>query len=53
VLTLLHPKTGKVRVKGGTNTRNETLHGRLKTELLSILDTLPEATLKDVRVQGP
>lgn len=43
MLTLLHPKTGQVRVKGVTNTRNETLHGWLKTELLSILDTLPEA----------
>jgi hypothetical protein len=43
MLTLLHPKTGQVRVKGVTNTRNETLHGWLKTELLSILDALPEA----------
>jgi hypothetical protein len=42
MLTLLHPKTGSVRVKGVTNTRNETLHGWLKTELLVILDTLPE-----------
>jgi len=42
MLTLLHPKTGEVRVKGVTNTRNETLHGWLKTELQAILDTLPE-----------
>jgi hypothetical protein len=42
MLTLLHPKTGKVRVKGVTNSRNETLHGWLKTELEAILAALPE-----------
>jgi hypothetical protein len=41
MLTLLHPKTGQVRVRGVTNTRNETLHGWLKTELQAILATLP------------
>jgi hypothetical protein len=41
MLTLLHPKTGEVRVKGVTNTRNETLHGWLQTELADILSTLP------------
>jgi hypothetical protein len=41
LLTLLHPKTGQVRVKGVTTTCNETLHGWLKTELEAILATLP------------
>lgn len=41
LLTLLHPKTGEVRVKGVTDTRNVTLHGWLKTELETILATLP------------
>lgn len=41
MMTLLHPKTGEVRVKGATNTRNETLHGWLKAELSDILATLP------------
>jgi hypothetical protein len=43
LLTLLHPKTGQVRVKGVTDTRNVTLHGWLKTELEAILATLPPA----------
>lgn len=42
MLTLLHPKTGQVRVKGVDNTRNETLHGWLKAELTAILATLPD-----------
>lgn len=42
MITLLHPNTGEVRVKGVTNTRNETLHGGLKTELTAILATLPD-----------
>jgi hypothetical protein len=46
MLTLLHPKTGTVRVKGVTNTRNETLHGWLKTQLTEILATLPEPTVR-------
>jgi hypothetical protein len=45
MLTLLHPKTGAVRVKGVTNTRNDTLHGWLKAELTAILATLPEPNL--------
>jgi hypothetical protein len=45
-LTLLHPKTGQVRVRGVTNTRNETLHSWLKTELAAILDRLPEPTVR-------
>ena len=41
MLTLLHPKTGEVRVKGVTDTRNETLHSWLKHALTDILTTLP------------
>jgi len=42
MLTLLHPTTGEVRVKGVTDSRNVTLHGWLKTELTAILTALPE-----------
>lgn len=42
LLTLFHPASGRVRVKGVTNTRNETLHAWLQAELTAILDTLPE-----------
>ena len=42
MITLLHPKTGEVRVKGVTDTRNETLHGWLKAELHAILANLPD-----------
>jgi hypothetical protein len=42
LLTLLHPKTGTVRVQGVTNTRNETLQGWLKPELEAILASLAE-----------
>jgi hypothetical protein len=41
MMTLFRPHTGEVRVKGVTNTRNETLHGWLKEELSAILTTLP------------
>jgi hypothetical protein len=41
LLTLRHPRTGQVRVKGVTKTRNETVHAWLKVELESILATLP------------
>lgn len=44
MLTLLHPKTGEVRVKGVTNTRNDTLHGWLQVELNAILATLSDPT---------
>lgn len=42
LLTLLHPQTGEVRVKGVTNSRNQTLHGWLQAELSAILAVLPE-----------
>jgi hypothetical protein len=44
MLTLFHPQSGEVRVKGVTNTRNETLHDWLKDELTAILSTLPAPT---------
>ena len=42
MLTLFHPATGHVRVKGVTSTTNVILHGWLKQELTDILAQLPE-----------
>jgi hypothetical protein len=41
MLTLFHPATGQVRVKGVTSTTNLVLHGWLKQELTTILEQLP------------
>jgi hypothetical protein len=41
-LTLFHPATGEVRVKGVEHATNAVLHPWLETELASILATLPE-----------
>jgi len=41
-LTLFHPATGRVRVKGVTRTTNPVLHGWLKQELSAIVAALPE-----------
>jgi hypothetical protein len=41
-LTLFHPATGQVRVKGGTTTVNPVLQGWLKAELTEVLAALPE-----------
>lgn len=41
MLTLFHPATGQVRVKGVTSTTNLVLHGWLKQELSAILASLP------------
>ena len=41
MLTLLHPATGEVRVKGVTNSTNAVLHPWLKEEISSILSALP------------
>ena len=41
LLTLLHPATGEVRVKGVTSCPNAVLHPWLKDELTAILKTLP------------
>jgi hypothetical protein len=43
LLTLFHPSSGRVRVKGVTSSANAILHPWLKTELNAILETLPEA----------
>jgi DDE superfamily endonuclease len=41
LLTLFHPTTGQVRVKGVTSCPNVVLHAWLEAELSSILDSLP------------
>lgn len=45
LLTLFHPASGEVRVKGVTNTKNVTLHSWMKNELSCILSSLPEPEL--------
>jgi transposase len=42
VLTLFHPASGRVRIRGVTNCPNEVLHPWLKRELSEILAGLPE-----------
>jgi hypothetical protein len=42
LLTLFHPASGQVRVKGVTSGANEVLHPWLETELTAVLATLPE-----------
>ncbi len=42
LLTLFHPATGEVRVKGVTTTVNPVLHGWLKAQLTEVLAALPE-----------
>jgi hypothetical protein len=51
MLTLFHPATGQVRVKGVTSTTNVVLHGWLKTELSAILATLPTPPALDPALQ--
>ena len=41
LLTLFHPASGQVRVKGVTSTPNTVLHGWLKEELAAIVAALP------------
>jgi hypothetical protein len=41
MLILFHPADGHVHVKGVTTTTNTVLHGWLKTELATVLATLP------------
>src|SRR6266851_619116 len=43
MLTLFHPSTGTVRVKGVRNCSNAVLHAWLKQQLLTILASLPPA----------
>ena len=42
LLTLFHPASGQVRVKGVTSAANAVLHPWLETELAALLATLPE-----------
>lgn len=41
MLTLLHPATGKVRIKGVTSATNAVLHPWMKEQLSAILEQLP------------
>ncbi len=45
LLTLFHPATGQVRVKGVTSCPNVVLHAWLEAELSAILDSLPMAKI--------
>lgn len=47
MLTLFHPATGQVRVKGVTSTPNVVLHAWLEAELTAILASLPPAPVLD------
>ena len=46
MLTLFHPATGQVRVKGVTSCPNVILHAWLEAELSAILDALPPPKLR-------
>ena len=45
MLTLFHPATGQVRVKGVTSCPNVILHAWLEAELSAIFDSLPPARI--------
>lgn len=45
MMTLFHPATGHVRVKGVTSVTNAVLHAWLKEQLLDILAQLPEPSV--------
>jgi hypothetical protein len=47
MLTLFHPVTGEVRVKGVTQSTNAILHPWVKEQIEEILKTLPEKPLLD------
>jgi len=42
ILTLFHPASGKVQIKGVTRSTNAILHPWLKEQIEAILKTLPE-----------
>ena len=42
MLTLFHPATGEVRVKGVTQSTNAVLHPWIKAQVAEILKTLPD-----------
>ena len=47
MLTLFHPATGQLRVKGVTHSTNAVLHPWVKEQVFEILKGLPEKTLLD------
>jgi hypothetical protein len=47
LLTLFHPATGQVRVKGVTQSTNAILHPWVKEQICEILKTLPEKPVLD------
>jgi hypothetical protein len=47
MITLFHPATGQVRVKGVNSCPNVVLHAWLEAELLTILEALPPAKMLD------
>jgi hypothetical protein len=47
MLTLFHPATGQLRVKGVTHSTNAVLHPWVKEQVLEILKGLPEKSLLD------
>ena len=47
MITLFHPSTGQVRVKGVTSCPNVVLHAWLEAELTAILAALPPAKVLD------
>lgn len=52
IMTLLRPKTGIVRVKGTTTTKNDVLHPWIKSEIEAILEVLAplsKAQVKDLK----
>jgi hypothetical protein len=47
MLTLFHPASGEVRVKGVTQSTNAILHPWIKAQVEDILKTLPEKPILD------
>ena len=47
MITLFHPSTGQVRVKGVTSCPNVVLHAWLEAELLTIVESLPPTRVLD------
>jgi hypothetical protein len=47
MLTLFHPATGQVRVKGVTRSTNAILHPWIKEQVTEILNSLPEKPILD------
>jgi len=52
MLTLFHPRSGAVRLKGVTSATNAVLHPWLKEQCMAILNTLPPPTSADAATQA-